>query len=102
MTSVDRTGVMPSAASLWDLTTPKEHLQLRSARSSIGADNTLLLTLRFDRPSSGALTLRFLAFDRLPAEHREYFSWVDAAGTVRAARLLTARAPAITLELPRR
>jgi hypothetical protein len=98
--AADEAGLLRAAPSLWALAGDGGTLAVRETAVTRDPENGLVLHLAFDRPSGSHLILRFAAFDRLPAGHRDYFSWMGAAGTVQAAQLLDVQHPQITLALP--
>jgi hypothetical protein len=97
--AADQAGLLRAAPSLWALTGDRGTLAVRAATVTRDPENGLVLNLAFGRPAGSHLSLRFAAFDRLPAGHRDYFSWMDG-GAVQAAQLLDAQHPQITLALP--
>lgn len=96
----DVAGLLRAAPSLWSLRGEHGSMAVRETTVTRDAENGPVLHLAYGRPAGSRLTLRWTAFDRLPAGHRDYFSWMDASGTVAAAQLLDAQHPEITLALP--
>jgi len=96
----DATSLLRMAPSLWSLRGEHGPLPVRATSVTRDAENGPVLHLAFGRPAGTRLTLRWTAFNRLPAGHRDYFSWMDSTGTVAAAQLLDAQHPEITLDLP--
>ena len=98
--AADNAALEHAAPSLWSLAGDRGTLALRETTVTREAESGPVLNLVYDRPPGSQLTLRFTAFDRLPARHRDYFSWMDPSGQVQAAQLMDAEHPSITLALP--
>ncbi len=98
--AADEASLVRMAPSLWSLAGDRGPLAARETTVTHDPENGAVLHLAYDPPSGPRLLLRFAAFDRLPSGHRDYFSWMNAAGTVEAAQLLDAEHPSITLTLP--